>query len=296
MKIVENLEQGSPEWHTFRRTHIGASEAPIIMGESPWCSPLQLFNRKLGLVPEQADNAAMAEGRRLEPIAREAFDKQQGVAYTPIVAVHETYGWCSASFDGYHDGYAKSAVEIKCCGPKDHAIAASGAPPKKYLYQLQHQMLVAGLDSIYYYSFDKEVYRLTGEAIGFTILVPRDQRMIDAVLEKELKFYECMKSGIPPELTDRDYIVNDSAEWENLVKRWKNARSDLNCAKDMEELAREELIKFSNNQNCKGCGVKVQKITRAGNVDYSSVPALIGIDLDAYRKPATESWRITQDE
>jgi len=40
MKVVD-LEQGTPQWLAWRRAGIGASEAPVIMGLSPWCRGLR---------------------------------------------------------------------------------------------------------------------------------------------------------------------------------------------------------------------------------------------------------------
>ena len=68
---VVRVRQGSPEWHDFRRSHIGSSDAPIIAGESPYQSPLDLYVRKLG--QEDEPDAATAHrfmlGHVMEPIA-----------------------------------------------------------------------------------------------------------------------------------------------------------------------------------------------------------------------------------
>jgi putative phage-type endonuclease len=206
MKIVDAFEQGSHQWLQWRKTKVTATDSCIILGQSPWCSPLQLWNKKMGLEPEQEVNDAMLEGSRLEPIARAEFERLQEKEYTPIVVVHESYDWCSASLDGYHDGYIKSAVEIKCPGIKDHLSATKGKIPKKYQYQLQHQMFVCDLDMIYYYSFDKRTYKITGKPCGCIVEVQRNQQMIDKMLEAELKFYDCMVTGTPPEMTDKEKI------------------------------------------------------------------------------------------
>ena len=47
-KIVTGHEglQGSPEWLTYRRTHIMASDAPILMLESPYKTVRDLYLEK----------------------------------------------------------------------------------------------------------------------------------------------------------------------------------------------------------------------------------------------------------
>lgn len=186
---TSDLVQGSEEWKIWRRKMITATDACIIMQNNPWVSPVELFQRKLGLIPEQPVNSAMLEGSRLEPIAREAFEKAVGMYFHPVVCVHDELEWCSASFDGLSE---TSAVEIKCPGKADHLTASMGLVPHKYKYQLAHQMFVADLEMMYYYSFDKQLYNLTGEAEGFIIEVKRNQEMIDRMLVEEKKFYECL--------------------------------------------------------------------------------------------------------
>lgn len=42
-----------------------------------------------------------------------------------------------------------------------------------------------------------------------------------------------------------------------------------------------------------GAGVTVTRFWRQGSVDYKKVPELSGVDLDQYRKRATEEARVT---
>ena len=71
MSTICRLVQGSAEWHQHRRKHRNASETPIILGVSPWQTPYQLWQIKLGLV-EQEVTPAMLRGTQLEPQARAA--------------------------------------------------------------------------------------------------------------------------------------------------------------------------------------------------------------------------------
>ena len=40
--------QGTSEWLENRKNHIGASDAPVVMGVSPWDTPYKLWENKLG--------------------------------------------------------------------------------------------------------------------------------------------------------------------------------------------------------------------------------------------------------
>lgn len=84
-------------------------------------------------------------------------------------------------------------------------------------------------------------------------------------------------------------------EYRFACVNWMNAKDNLKHAEEIEKKMRQELIEASRSQNSKGFGVRLEKITRKGPVDYSAVPDLIGLDLEKYRKPASESWRITKE-
>jgi putative phage-type endonuclease len=187
MQLI-NLEQGSQEWKKFRRTHIGASDAVSIMGVSPWRSILKLYEEKI-FEFDQPDNPYMARGRDLEPIALESFERDTGLVMFPQVCKHDVIDWMISSLDGM-TVEKDCVVEIKCAGKKDHDIAINGKIPPKYYPQLQHQIEVTGLDFTYYYSFDGQN--------GVLIKVNRNPMYISNLIEKELEFWNCLKSLTPP--------------------------------------------------------------------------------------------------
>jgi capsid protein len=84
-------------------------------------------------------------------------------------------------------------------------------------------------------------------------------------------------------------------EWKQYVIDWQDAKKDLDQTLERERDCRQRLIVASQSRNCKGFGVRVEKIIRKGSVVFSEIPDLIGVDLEAYRKPPTESWRITKE-
>lgn len=286
MRLIE-LQQNTPSWLEWRKEKIGSSDAPIIMGVSPWATKLQLWERKLGICSEQNENFSMVRGKALEHEARCAFMQLKGITVAPEVIEHPQHNFLIASLDGL-SVCEKYAVEIKVPGREAHLSALSGIVPDYYMPQLQHQLAVTGLNMIYYYSYDGKD--------NACIEVQRDQEYIDKLIEEELKFYKCMVTCTPPELSERDYNIRTDREWEFAVVEWQIANNQMKIAEYHEKEARQKLIEASQSRNSKGCGVKVQKIMRAGSVRFSEIPQLQGVDLDRFRKPATESWRITEDE
>ncbi len=109
MSTIVKLVQGSAEWHEHRRQHRNASETPVVLGVSPWQTPYQLWQHKLGLrTPEVTP--AMLRGTQLEPAARAAYEARTGLVMQPLVLVDGEY---SASLDGLTLG-GERVLEIKC--------------------------------------------------------------------------------------------------------------------------------------------------------------------------------------
>lgn len=190
------MEQRSSEWHKMRRNYIGASDAPIIMGVSPYKSVAELWKEKVGLSQPRSATGAMLYGIRFESQALESFQSETGLSMKPRVVYHESISYMMASLDGITDDQ-DLAVEIKCAGKKDHAIALEGIIPLKYYPQLQHQIEVAKLDKIYYYSYnishqDNEVPIISTSLITVT----RNDEYIKLLLEKEKQFWKCVEEYI----------------------------------------------------------------------------------------------------
>ena len=58
MENDKRFIQGTPEWLEFRRTMVMASDSPVIMGVSPWKTPLQLYHEKVNGT-QQVKNASI---------------------------------------------------------------------------------------------------------------------------------------------------------------------------------------------------------------------------------------------
>lgn len=57
--------------------------------------------------------------------------------------------------------------------------------------------------------------------------------------------------------------------------------------------ARESLVALAQHPKETGAGVAVTRYWKQGNVAYAKIPALQGLDLDAYRGKAREEIRVT---
>lgn len=278
------LIQGSAEWLEMRKQHLGASDAPVIMGVSPYKTQHQLWEEKLGLTNNDYSNKATQYGHDMEEPARRAYEKLTGIIVAPTVVFHPDRPYMMASLDGLSFD-RKTAVEIKNVCEADHETAKSGVVPEKYFPQVQHQLAVLGLPSLHYFSFRKGDFAL--------IDVLRDDKYLDILYGSEKAFWDLVLNFKEPELSANDYQKFCSQEWETMANDWKETNQRLKDLTAREKECRQALIKLAGDGNATGAGIKLTKSIRKGTVDYSKIPELDGVDLDQYRKEPVVAWRLT---
>lgn len=282
--MQSELIQNTPEWLTFRQKKIGASDAPIIMGVSPWKTPYQLWVEKTtGTTTPMSSH--QKRGQELEETARQVFEKQMGSIMFPKVVLHPTFEWMMASLDGI-DLEGKSIVEIKCPGNADHEIAKDGRIPEKYYPQLQHQLAVTGLDMAFYFSYDGEE--------GIIVEVYRDNDFIAELIDKEQEFWKCLSTSSPPPMNDRDYLHREDEAWTEISQKWLNVHRQLELLEKEEKELRNQLVQMADAKNVTGGGVRLSRSIRKGNVQYNQIPELQNVDLEQYRKEPIEVWRLVE--
>jgi putative phage-type endonuclease len=287
------VEQNTPEWQELRKNKIGASDAPIIMGVSPWSTMFQLWQEKLGLRKGIPCNRAMQLGKIQEEKARIEFQEITGIIVRPKVVQHPDYEFMISSLDGI-DCACENIVEIKCSGKEDHKLALEGKVSEKYYPQLQHQLSCTSLQKIYYFSRyfgDDNYFGERDNKVVFTQAV--DNSYIKNMIDEEIKFWDCVESLDAPKLVDKDYIQRNDREWTDLSASWIECNKQLDLYKQEEERLREGLIELSGKTNCRGAGITLSRVIRKGNVDYKAIPELKTVNLDAYRKQSIEMWRLT---
>jgi len=181
--IIVELEQGTREWLEWRHKGIGASDAPVVMGENPWKTAAQLLHEKRGRAArESVQNAAMARGTLLEPEARRRYISRTGRDVQPACLQSSEHEWLRASVDGLTNS-GDVVVEIKCGESVYRNTSQNGCAPDYYYGQLQHILAVTGLRSLDFWCY------LPGLP---DILVPvkRDNNYIERLLNLEFQFWK----------------------------------------------------------------------------------------------------------
>jgi len=179
-------------WLAERRHGIGGSDAPAVIGISPWRTPLDVYLEKRGESPEQEQSVRMAVGLELEPMLLRYAEGRLGVAIgnRQEVAVHPKYDWMRATLDGRVCG---AVIEAKTTSSTEGwGEDGSGEVPIHYAAQVQHQMAVTGMALAYMpVLFNLSEMRL--------YIVERDQETIDAMIDIEARFWQQVLDGTPPE-------------------------------------------------------------------------------------------------
>jgi len=285
MKVL-SVKQKSEEWLEIRRKCISATDLAPIMGMSAYRSPLMLWEEKMGLRVRET-NIAMERGSALEKKAIAWAEGILGCKLYDFTVQSEEYEWAIASLDGISED-GKILVEAKCPGEMVHQRHLSGKINQEYICQTQWQMFVTGCEQCHFESFYGEE--------GHIIVIPRDNDFIQKMILKASQFLHLLRVQIPPEPTDMDFMPRPDDKWHEAAQLWKMAKKRLKEMEEQEQTYRDILIDLSRGYNCKGAGLKTQKITKKGTIDYSSIEQLKNIDLEQYRKPVSTYWKLTEIE
>jgi len=174
------------EWLEVRRQTIGSSESPIVLGLSPHAKPVELWARKLELIPAWEETPEMRRGKRLEPYVAAEYEEATGRKLVDLGRTHSVVSeedpLLSATVDRVivssrggdvveqglpGDRWSGDGIcELKTVkGWLAHEWAEE--PPVHYQLQLQHQLFVMGKrwgslaaliggDDLVYYDFERD--------------------------------------------------------------------------------------------------------------------------------------------
>ena len=142
MKTID-LQQGSPEWLAHRRTTRNASDAPAMMGASPYVTRAQLLRRIATGIEAEIDDATQArfdKGHEVEPALRALAESLIDEDLYPITGVSDD-GYLGASFDGVTLG-EDLIFEAKQANASKIECIERGEVPHQDYFQLVHQFAV----------------------------------------------------------------------------------------------------------------------------------------------------------
>jgi putative phage-type endonuclease len=257
----DDLVQGSEEWLEKRRTRITATDAGVILGVSPYGTPLSLWKQKLGFMDQQKDNEAMRKGRELEPIARTQYEFENSALMRTTCVFRGD--WLMASLDGI-DPDREVMLEIKT-GYQTYKDALNNHIPLHYYAQMQHSLYVSGAKICHYYVYKDEKEK------PILMKVHPDEKYMKVLLEKERDFYERLVNQDAPDISAEDYIEIDTPEFLLKAERWKATQEKLKAIQEEDKRAREELLDETDGGNCMGAGLKITQDPGRKTVDWKTL-------------------------
>lgn len=151
MKTV-SLIQGDAAWHAHRAQHHNASDAPAMMGCSPYKTRAQLVREvATGVVPEvdAVTQRRFDEGHRFEALARPLAEQIIGEDLYPVTG---TRGKFSASFDGLtlmeDVAFEHKSLNDQLRQAMRDELEFGGDLPLHYQVQMEQQLLVSGAERV----------------------------------------------------------------------------------------------------------------------------------------------------
>jgi len=270
-------------WLNERRTGIGSSDAPTIMGVSPWRTLHDLWLDKTGQIKPEDEfkgNWATERGNRLEPQVRKWYNEKHHSAMLVESAVSPANKLFRASFDGI-DHSLRRVIEIKCPGKEDHEAALRGKIPDKYYPQCQWLLMVSGYTELDYVSYSEPM-----DNYAVVRVVP-DIEYVATMCKKALEFWGYVEKREKPPGGAEIHVINDPGV-EGLLAEYQALTDNLKRLEGRQKELLEQIKAHVPSGEAQCAGFKLQWIERKGNVDYGAIPELEGVDLERYRKkPST---------
>lgn len=156
---THNLIQGSPEWLAYRAQHFNASDAPAMMGVSPYKTRAELLRELHTGVPAEITvdtQKRFDNGHRAEALARPLAEEFVGAEFYPATG---SDGRLSASFDGLtiddsttfehkalNNELRKAFGTIRAKAEDESDMVGGRDLPIYHRVQMEQQLLISGAE------------------------------------------------------------------------------------------------------------------------------------------------------
>jgi putative phage-type endonuclease len=168
----------------------------------PYRTRRELYELKLGHLPEVEDNDRMAAGRHVEPAVATWYAEKYGVQLRQRhqQLTHPKYPWMTANVDRLIVG-ERAGLEIKCVDAMTYRYSGEWGPegtdqlPERYLLQGIHYAILMN------YPIWRFAVLIGGNRLA-KYVVERDAELDELVVEGEHTFWQCLQNEEPPPFED----------------------------------------------------------------------------------------------
>lgn len=151
---IISVTQGTPEWEAHRAQHYNASDAPAMLGVSPYKTRAQLVREHATGVTAEIDETTQRrfdDGHRFEALARPLAEKLIGEELFPCVGVLKGTKY-SASFDGltmlFDTAFEHKSLNDAIRNAIDDGIGNGVCLPEYLRVQMEQQCMVSGAERV----------------------------------------------------------------------------------------------------------------------------------------------------
>lgn len=241
---------------------LGGSDAAAVCGKDPHKTAYHVAQRILGEI--QSDELEGLDhiefGNEMEGVLGRFYERKQKVRlYTPQTIIHPKYPFLSVNIDRLREDRMDVAIECKNVGL--HVTEPWGEPgtddvPPRVLLQCVHGMMVCRQLSEFH------VLRCYGGNTYQMFVLPRNEALIESLLEIELEFMHNLQRGVLPEpewghrttketlkkaFRKLDGPIEEKPELAVWTQAWEEAAAErLRCAK-LEESIKNHIEHIMGN-------------------------------------------------
>lgn len=149
MQIINNIEQGTPEWLQLRIGVFTATDCQAIANGSKGLETLILEKASENLTGISSDkifeNEDIKRGKELEPLARDLYEIERETEVDLVAFVKGDIEYTGCSPDGLIS--VNGLIEIKCPKNTNYLLICLNGIDEvdtKYLWQCEYQMFITG--------------------------------------------------------------------------------------------------------------------------------------------------------
>lgn len=273
------------KWLEWRRMGLGSSDAPIVRGVSKWKKPHALFLEKISTEPIKEETSfVMERGNQLEPIARQKFAAKWNILhdcdedFAAQTVTMEDLPFMRASLDGISKS-GDIIIEIKFQGAQPHADTKEGRVPVHYYPQLQHGLLVSGAKVCMFISINADHEIAVAEVF-------RNEEYMSEHIRACADFWE--------KVQQKDWNYAKPVDFTTQFERYYELDEEIKHLTAQRDTIKEALALSSQGKDLDLGQYKLKWTTRIGNVDYSKIPEIKGLNLDMYRKESSTFPTLTK--
>lgn len=277
-----DLVQGSEAWIAARFDYVTASNTACLFDLHPQKTKLQYFEELTTRTEKLISDSTQKLfdiGHKAEVMGREYAENHYGIEFPAMVVVSQRCPGLLASLDGFNET-RKIIFEAKFVGAESlRKIKEDGILPPHHEVQVQAQLLATGAEKCVYFALDPQ-----GHAAVIEVFPNPDYHA--EIIEAVQSFLSDLKEGKAPAPSMRDYVEIDDAKFQELERL--KVQLDL-TQKLFDEVKAELSEKYKDHPRIRSGLVTMVRSFRKGNINYSKVPNLKGVDLEKYRGASIES-------